>query len=417
MFVNLKYGREVLKVQIRTKGSVKILKPKELQSLKDIDQSIKELLHRPTGTEPLHKLVERGSRVALLVSDVTRPCPTSMILPSLILELRNAGVEKEDITIFFANGLHRPQTAQEAEAILGRDFLGQVKTVNHDGRDSSRLSDCGRTRRGTRLQVNSQVLDCDFRIGIANIDVHYFAGYSGGGKSILPGVCGEETITRNHSLMLEPTSKSGVADGNPVRMDIEEAAGKAGLHFIVNPVLNEKREIVDLAVGDFVNAHRKGVETNDMMYKVKTGRLADIVLASVGGYPKDLNLYQAQKGLDNAFLSVREGGTVILLAECPEGLGDETFRDWLTSAEAPDDVIARLKLGFVLGGHKAYAIARLAKKANTILVSKLKPLEIKSAFARPAATADEALRMAFEDHGVDAEVTVMPYAGSTLPTL
>jgi nickel-dependent lactate racemase len=216
--------------------------------------------------------------------------------------------------------------------------------------------------------------------------------------------------------MLHSGSEPGKADGNPVREDLEEASRIAGFSFILNVALNEDKEIVKVFAGDYIKAHRAGAEVNDYMYKRPMKEKSDIVLATAGGFPKDINLYQAQKGLDNAGYAVKEGGTIIFLAECIEGMGDETFSQWLQEASHPADVIERLKKGFVLGGHKAYAIAKIAKMANITLISNLSENLAKKAFMKPAKTVEKALDEAFQTHGRDATVALMPYAGSTLPT-
>jgi nickel-dependent lactate racemase len=254
-------------------------------------------------------------------------------------------------------------------------------------------------------------------IGIANIDIHYFAGYSGGAKSLLPGVAAFKSIQQNHSLMLLYGSEPGIANGNPVREDLEEASKKTNFKFIVNVILNDKKEIVKVVAGDCIKAHRFAIAVNDVMYKRPIKEKADIVVATAGGLPKDINFYQAQKGLDNAAYAVNEGGTIIFLAECIEGMGDKTFNQWLSEASCPDEVIERLQRRFILGGHKAYAIAKLVKKAEIIIVSKLSRDLVEKSFMKPAKSIEEALNEAFATHGNNSSVILMPYAGSTLPFL
>jgi len=420
MRIQLKYGRETLDVSIPLKNVISILKPTNLPAI-DETNAIKTALIKPLGCQRLTNLVSKGMKIALLVSDVTRPCPSYKILPYLIDELNKAGVENSDITIFFANGMHRKQTVEEMAKLVGSEILRRIKAVNHDSKDKSNLEYVGKTRRGTEVLINREVLNCDFKIGVANIDIHYFAGYSGGAKSMLPGVSSFETIQQNHSLMLLPGAEPGNIDKNPVREDIEEGARIGGMDYIVNVVLNEDKKIVQAVAGDFITAHRAGVKTIDFMYKVPINRRADIVIASAGGFPKDINLYQAQKALENASYAVKDGGTIILLAECTEGLGDETFKKWLMDASCPDDVITRLKNGFVLGGHKAFAIARLAKRARLLILSDrilqktINQSLSKKGFMNTVNSIKEALKIAFRTYGNDASIIVMPYAGSTLP--
>jgi nickel-dependent lactate racemase len=421
MRVRLKYGKGALEVEIPEGNLISTLKPNDLPADREVEE-VRGALENPLGHKRLRDLVGRGMKVALLVSDITRPCPSHKVLPHVIDELRMAGIEDGDMTIFFANGMHRAQTIEDMNKLVGPAILGRIRAVNHDSKDEANLEYVGRTRRGTEVSVNKEVLDHDFIIGIANIDIHYFAGYSGGAKSLLPGVSSFETIRQNHSMMTLHRAEPGVVDGNPVREDIEEGARMAGMDYIVNVVLNEGKGIVQAVAGDFVEAHRAAIRTNDLMYKVPIERRADIVIASAGGFPKDINLYQAQKALDNASYAVRDGGTIILLAECPEGLGDEVFEEWMMEASCPDDIIERLKAGFALGGHKAFAIARLAKRARILVVSGpelrgvLEEDLSGKGLMEPAETVDEALKRALDSHGRDASIILMPYAGSTLPS-
>ncbi|MFQ5711594.1 MAG: nickel-dependent lactate racemase [Candidatus Geothermarchaeales archaeon] len=415
MNFQLKYGKGRVELQVPDKNVLFTLKPRTLPGVKNEAEAITHALREPIGAEPLRDLVDVGAEVALLVSDITRPCPSHKILPPLITELNRAGVSDDHITVFFATGMHRKHTRWEIERLVGSEMFERLRVVDHDSRDERIHRYLGKTRRGTEVSVNEQVLDKDFLIGVANIDVHYFAGYSGGAKSLMPGVSSFETIQQNHSLMLHPGSKPGKAQGNPVREDLEEASRLANLDFIVNVVLNEERDIVKVVAGHPIEAHRAGIPPNDYMYKAPIGERADIVIAAAGGFPKDINLYQAQKGLDNAGYAVKEGGTIILLAECGEGLGDKTFEDWLSEATSPGDIIERLRDEFVLGGHKAYAIARLVENVGIILVSNLPDDLVKKSFMSPAKTVEDALKKAFNAQGRNATVTVMPFAGSTLP--
>jgi len=415
MKLEWKYGRSTVKFEVPDSNIMSVLIPKELPPVPNESEAITEAIRSPVGTDPLSKMVGNGSKVALLVSDVTRPCPSRKVLAPLLTGLLRSGVRKENITIYFATGMHRGHTPEERRALVGQEIADKFRLVDHDSKDTDNLVSMGQTKRGTKVFINRAVMDCDVKIGVANLDIHYFAGYSGGAKSLMPGVAGFDTICQNHSMMLLPGAEPGRADGNPVREDMEEVAGMAGLDFIVNVVLNDRREIVKMVAGDYVKAHREGVPPNDYMYKVPLPEKADIVIASAGGYPKDINLYQAQKALDNAAFAVKDGGTILLLANCGEGLGDKAFETWLMEADSPDDVIRKLRENFVLGGHKAFAIARLAKRAEIVLVSILPETVAKKAFMSLAKSIEEALKKAFGRQGSESRIVLMPYAGSTLP--
>jgi len=415
MKLDWKYGRASVGFEVPDSNVLSVLEPKQLQPLRDPAEAIVGAIRNPIGSDPLNKIVSKRNRVAIIVSDITRPCPSHKVLPPLVGELIKQGLDKSNITIFFATGMHRGHTADEQKVLAGQDIAGSFELIDHNSKDETNLVSLGKTRRGTDVSINRAVLDYDVRIGLANLDVHWFAGYSGGAKSLVPGMAAFSTIRQNHSLMLLPGAETGRADGNPVREDLEEAVGMTGLDFVVNVVLNDNKEIVKVVAGDFVKAHRAGIPPNDYMYKVQIPERGDIVIATAGGHPKDINLYQAQKGLDNAACAVKDGGTIVLLADCKEGLGDATLESWLTEANSPDDIIERLKKSFQLGGHKAFAIARTGKKAEIILVSNLSDTLARKAFMTPVKSITDALDMAFRQQGQDAKVILMPYAGSTLP--
>lgn len=329
----------------------------------------------------------------------------------VIEKLLSSGIKKENIAIIFATGIHRPHTFDEWVKLLGNDIVTSFRVLDHDCRDTNSLIYIGKTSRGTPLTINSLVANSDFIISIANVDPHYFAGYSGGGKSILPGISSYESIRENHKMMLLPGAELGRIDGNPVREDIDEAAKIAGLDYIVNVVLSEKKEILGCFSGHFIKAHREAVKMFNELYGVTVGRKYDIVIASPGGYPKDINLYQSHKALEVASKCVKPGGVIILLAECREGVGEEKTEELVYSDMTPADVINFIKENFDLGYHKAYAIARIAMKANILIVSN----NIKqSRLYKKVSNVDEAIKDAFELVGND-EVLVLPYASSIIP--
>ena len=218
-------------------------------------------------------------------------------------------------------------------------------------------------------------------------------------------------------MMTLPDARTGKLDGNPVRADLEEAAAMLGCDFIVNCVLDEHKKIVYAVAGDMVKAHRLGCKYLDRMYRKTVAEPADIIITSQGGAPKDANLYQTQKALDNAKHIIKEGGTIILIGACNEGLGNQTFEQWLTQASRPQDLIDMIHADFRLGGHKAAAIAGVMQKADVWLVSEMDPDFVRSIFFIPAASAQEAFDAAMKKHGPGARVIAMPFGGSVLPSV
>ena len=233
----------------------------------------------------------------------------------------------------------------------------------------------------------------------------------------MPGVSTRAAIQSNHSAMVKNEARAGALEYNPVRLDIEEVVKFVPIDFILNVVLDEKKNIIKAVAGHHVHAHREGCNFLDSLYKVEIPKKADIVITTPGGYPKDINLYQAQKALDNSKHAVRDGGIVILLASCTEGLGEKVFERWMLNASSPDSLISDIQRNFELGGHKAAAIALVLKKAKVFLVSDLEEEFVRSLFMEPFRDVNDALEKAFEELGKDAKVLLMPYGGSTLPVI
>lgn len=403
MLYKLPFGKTETVVNIPSNYQVRLLKPGNVVSVPDGIKEIERALGAPVNSKRLSEIAERSKNAVIIVSDTTRPTPTAKLLPPLISELKAGGVE--DITVVFGLGIHRKQIEEEKKAILG-ELYGRVKSIEHDVTDCVYL---GTTSRGTPVEIFKPVANADIVVCTGTIEFHYYAGYSGGAKSILPAVSSKRSIDANHALMLDPKSCAGRLD-SPVREDIEEAAELIGIDFILNAVLNERKEIIFAAAGNYIDAHRKGAAFLDRMSKVRV-EPADIVIVSPGGWPKDIDIFQSHKALEHAKNAVKDGGSVILVAECREGYGNRVFEEWLRFNR--EEVIEKFKSGFVMGGHKAALIAALAKRVDLYLVSSLPDEVVRKAHFIPAAL-QEALEMALRKHGGDARLIVMPYGGSML---
>ena len=378
------------------------------------EAEVRRALIEPIGAPRLKDIVHPGETIAIITSDITRPMPTFKVMPALLDELYAGGVRKEDVTLVFALGSHRKHTEAEQKKLAGERAWNEIKCVDSDPDDCVHY---GTTSRGTPVDITRVVAEADRRICLGNIEYHYFAGYSGGAKAIMPGVSTRAAIQANHSRMVLPEAKAGALETNPLRMDIEEAGAMVGIDFIVNVVLSEHKEILKAVAGDATEAHRAGCRFLDRLYRKELKEPADIVLVSQGGAPKDLNLYQTQKALDNAKHAVKDGGVIILIGSCKEGLGEKTFEQWMTEADSAHSLIERIGREFKLGGHKAAAIAMVLERAEVDLVSELDDDFVRSIFLKPYKTAQDALDHAFSKLGPDARVLAMPYGGSTLPTV
>ena len=389
-----------------------VLLPNPVQHELTGEAEVRHALSAPIGAPALGEIVKPGEKIAIVTSDITRPMPTWLVMPALLDELYAAGVWAEDITLVFALGSHRPHTEEEKRHLAGDRAYAEICCIDGDPADCVHL---GVTEAGTPVDIVRVVAEADRRICLGNIEYHYFAGYSGGAKAIMPGVSTRAAIQSNHSMMVREEACAGNLTTNPLRRDIEEAAAICGVDFILNVVLDEHKQILRAVAGDVTAAHRAGCAFLDTLYQKEIEARADIVLVSQGGAPKDLNLYQTQKALDNAKHAVRDGGIVILVGSCREGLGEATFEEWLTQARQPHDLIDRIRREFRLGGHKAAAIAMVLEHAEIYLVSELEPDFVRSLFFTPFDTVQAAYDAAREKLGADASVIVMPYGGSTLP--
>ncbi|WP_048185693.1 nickel-dependent lactate racemase family protein [Methanosarcina siciliae] len=410
--IPLAFGSGVFELNIPEKNISGLILPSEPEKKEDEAFLIRKALENPIKSKRLSEIINPESRIAIIVSDVTRPTPTAKILPPLLDELYLGGAKDEHITIIFALGLHRRQTEEECRKLLGDEISKSIRFVQHD---RERCMHIGETSFETPVEVFEEVLDADLIISTGTVEFHYYAGYGGGGKSILPGVSSEKAVLSFHShysKFFEDDPLSGRID-SPARKDIEEAAGIAGLQFILNVVINSRKEIVAAVAGDFIQAHREGAKYVDSMYKINV-EPADAVIVSCGGFPKDINLYQATKALENAIPAVKTGGSIILVAECAEGIGNKVYECWNRECRSPDDAIERFKHFFEFGGHKSAIVAKAAKQFKLYIVSKLSEEESRRAFFIPAKNIQEALEATL-DENPDAKIHVMPEGGWTLP--
>ncbi len=406
------YGNGVQTVEISEKNLLGVLRANAMDHARMGPDAVRYALDNPVGLPPLRQLPRKGQKVVIVTSDISRPLPSYDVLPGVLQELNIAGIPNEDITVVFALGSHRPHTREEMIRLVGQEVYDTVRCVDSDPGDCVHM---GVTDAGTPVDITRVVAQADFKICLGNIEFHYFAGYSGGAKAIMPGVSTHEAIQANHRMMVSEDACAGNLEGNPLRADIEQAGQICGIDYIVNVVLDEHKHIVYAVAGDVTQAHRVGCAYLDRMYRCAIPQRADIVLVSQGGAPKDANLYQTQKALDNAKHAVRKGGTIILMGACPEGLGSKTFAAWLQEAPTAHSMVERIGREFQLGGHKAAAIGMVLENAAIDFVSEMDPDFVRSIFLNPQPSAQAAFTEAMEKYGPDATVIAMPYGGATLP--
>ena len=412
MKIEFGYGKGIQAVEVPDENLIDVLMSNPMEHERRGSDAVDYALANPIGTPRLKEMVNPDQNIVIITSDVSRPLPSYDVVPSVLDELYAAGVPKEHITIVFGLGSHRHQTEEEMKHLVGERAYSEVKCMDSTPDDCIHL---GTTAAGTPVDITRVVAEADFRIALGNVEFHYFAGYSGGAKALMPGVSTPEAIQMNHRMMVSNDACAGKLEGNPIREDIEEAGRICPIQFIVNAVLDEHKHIVYAAAGDCVEAHRNACAYLDRMYRKPIPQRADIVLVSQGGAPKDANLYQTQKALDNSKHAVKDGGTIILIGACNEGLGSAKFEEWLVNAPTAHSMVERIGKDFQLGGHKAAAIAMILEYASIDLVSEMEDDFVRSIFMNPQPSAQEAFDQAMAKYGKDAKVIAMPFGGATLP--
>ena len=412
MNIEFGYGNGIQNVNVPDKNLMGVLMSNPMEHERRGADAVEYALENPIGSPKLHTLVNPDQKIVIITSDISRPLPSFDVVPAVLDELYKGGVPKENITIVFGLGSHRKQTPEEMKHLVGERAFNEVKCIDSTPEG---CVDMGTTPSGTPVDITRVVAEADFRIALGNVEFHYFAGYSGGNKALMPGVSTPAAIQANHRLMVSNDACAGKLEGNPIREDIEEAGKLCPIHFIVNAVLDEHKHIVYAAAGDVIKAHRNACAYLDKMYRKPIPEKADIVIVSQGGAPKDANLYQTQKALDNSKHAVKDGGTIILIGACNEGLGSKKFEEWLVNANTSHELVERIGRDFQLGGHKAAAVAMILEYAKIILISEMDDDFVRSIFMEPMHSAQEAFDEAMEKYGPDAKVLAMPFGGATLP--
>jgi len=371
---------------------------------------LRRALGEPIASPRLDDIIRPGCSVAISIEDITRPVPSHLILPPLLEILHRRGVRDADLTIIVANGLHRVLNWEEIAGLVG-DIPGAIAIKNHDARRADQLVEIGTTSRGTPLRINRAFAEADVRILTGDVEYHQITGYGGGAKSVLPGLCDAEAVRRTHSALDQPNASAGILDGNPVRAEIDEAGRMARVDFTVNVVLNATGHIVECFCGDVVAAFRAALPLVDELYGVRVPRRFGMVIADCGGYPKDINLYQAQKAVENATKMVRQGGKVVLIAECCEGWGSSEFEHWTAEVSDLAEVKREMKRNFRMGRHKLYWFALEREVAELYLVSELRDPHL-AKFITPLS-----LRELVALVEAEPEVAILHHGNNTVPRL
>jgi lactate racemase len=410
--MEIPYGRTKLALPLPSGWTAEPLRPHPVPPVPDPAAEVARSLENPVGRKGLDRF--RGVKsAAVAVSDETRPVPNAVILPILLKKLEGIGLSKSAIQIVISSGLHPPLPASRFPNILPKEVIRDHPVAAHDAKAPG-LVFLGKTSRGTPVSVNPLFQTAELRIAVGLIDPHQFVGYTGGVKCAAVGLAGAETIEHNHSFLFRPEAVVGEILKNPVRQDLEEVGKMMGVDFAVNVVLDETNRIVGAFSGDPREVERAGSEFCRGVYEIPVSREFDVVIASPGGYPKDINLYQAQKGLAHATPLVRRGGDIVLMAECPDGHGEEIFHETMNRFSSAAEIVEKFpKEPFKMGAHKAFLWARSLAKAEVHLVSAMGEELARRFMANPARNLEEVFQRLRKKYPSPPSIAVMPKANST----
>jgi len=421
MRVKLAYGTTGLPLELPDSLDVTVVEPAFVPALADPAAAVRAALEAPIGSPPLREIVRPGMRVGVVFSDITRPAPNPLLLGAVLKVLDAvAGVE---VTLFNALGTHRPNTEAELRAMLGDGIFERRRIAQNDAFDPSTQVRVGVTSKGHETWLNAELAACDLKVLTGFIEPHLFAGFSGGGKALMPGMAGLRTVLGNHDagMVGHPKAIWGVTRGNPIWEEVREVAGQAGRVFLLNVALNRDKAVTRVFAGDLDQAHAVGCDYVRRSAMVAVGRLFDIVVTTNSGYPLDLNLYQSVKGLRAAEPIVRPGGTIILAARCSDGIPDHgLYGRLLRESRDPGDLLARICAhGFLEQDQwQAHVQALVQAKAEVVVRSDgLTDEEIRGALLRPCRRIEDAIAGLLETYGPRASICVMPEGPQTIPYL
>jgi nickel-dependent lactate racemase len=418
MKVKLAYGKEGLWIELPD-DNVTVVEPRFVPGLPDETEAIRSALREPIGTPPLRDLVKRDDTVAIVFSDITRPQPRKRMLPVLLEEL--AHVPSENIVLINALGTHRPNTDEELIEMLGREIAKGYRIVQHDAWDRDNMVYLGPTSFGHETYINGVYMEANVKILTGFIEPHFFAGFSGGPKAVLPGLADERSVLGNHDAEMigHPRATWGVTEGNPIWEEMREMAAKTEPTFLLNVTLNKNKEITAVFAGDVWQAHAAGTAFAKESVMVPVPEPFDIVVTTNSGYPLDLNLYQAVKGMSAAALVVKEGGSIIAAAECWDGIPDHgEYKNILKMADSPQKLLEVIRApGFLMQDQwEAQVQAQIQLKADVYVKSSyLSDEQIREALLLPCHSIEETLAQLLKRYGPDATICVLPEGPQTVP--
>lgn len=416
----LKYGKSSLSLSLRNRNYI-ILQPAGNDPVPNPERYFSTVIDNPLSGPVLDQLFFSNDKVVIIVSDITRYTGAEIFLPVLLQKLNKIGISDKQISILFALGIHRRLTDRERKTIVGNEVAKRIDMFDHNPDDRDQMEYIGETLRGTPIVVNQRILKSDGLILTGNISFHYLAGFGGGGKALLPGVSSRESCMAFHKLILKsgnyglkPRSFAGQLKGNILQDDILETVDKISPDFLINTITNSSNKIIFATAGEVKEAHKKGCNYFIKQKGIHIKEKADLVVVSCGGYPKDINFIQAHKSIDHAFQSVKEGGVMIVLAECIEGFGSPTFHEWFKYTNN-ESFIENLHYVFEINGQTAFSVYMKTKLVKIILISSLKENDIIKMSMIPAGNIEEALMISKDLLGEGHTTYIIPEGASTLP--
>ncbi len=424
--MKLDYGKEGLEITLDPTWNVTIFTPEEQSPLENPVEAVKIAIQNPIQCPPLKKIIESKkqiNKVCIVVSDATRPVPSHLILEGLIEELNDYGIKDDQILILIATGLHRASQQDELERILGKNLINRLKVIDHVATDKDSLKFLGVTSDNAPILINKHYCESDLKILTGYVEPHFFFGFAGGRKSIVPGIAGAQTIQANHSAKNIAANKSrfGYYKNNRLHKHAMEIIGLMGADFTVNVCINEKHEITIVAAGDLEKVHEMLVQFQLKMIFKQISYPYDIVICGNGGYPLDLNLYQAVKSMAIGEMAVKEGGTIISVNECVDGvgIGQDKFKELIFSGIIPREIHKKIlnKEIVVPDQWEIQILVRILMKAEIYVVSTLKENEIGNIGLRHANSVEDAIKQSLEKHGTNAKVLILPNGPQILPLL
>jgi lactate racemase len=416
--IKLPYGKDQISINLSENSNVQLIMPPSSSPTRGAEELINESIKHPVGEFQWDAIDPQGT-VAIAINDKTRPVPNSVMVPALLKKLEQLGVRKDFIEFFIATGTHTPMRSDEFHLLLPEEIIREYKIVSHDCDDTNNLKYLGETSRRIPVYVNSSFYQSDLKLLVGNIEPHHFMGYSGGVKTAGIGLTGRQTINQNHAMLVEPASTFGVYESNPTRQDLEEIGDLINVDAALNVIMNPAKQIMHSIFGSPREVMAAGIPLSRQICQTKIPQGDfDLVIASPGGYPKDINLYQSQKGLSHAASITRDGGCVILAAECVEGVGSNSYEAFMEGVSTIDAVFTKLRLeGFKVGPHKALQFAREQRRIKIIVVSSINEDRIRRLLLEPADSLQTAFQKASLFLPPDVRIAVMPKATNTIPFL